>query len=69
MEVALQSTEHWSNVCKEEEALQAESNKATEAGHPLEIVSRPYAKGAFQFLVFALKNSLTKQKELNIQDD
>jgi len=68
-EVALQGIEFWSNVCDEELDLQLEASEATEAGRPPENVSRFYAKGALQFLVPALMQSLCKQEEFDIEDD
>ncbi|XP_023325397.1 importin subunit beta-1 [Eurytemora carolleeae] len=68
-EVALQGIEFWSNVCDEEVDLQIEASEATEAGRPPEHVSRFYAKGALQFLVPALMQSLCKQEEFDDEDD
>jgi len=68
-EVALQGIEFWSNVCDEEVDLQIEAQEATETGRPPEHVSRFYAKGALQFLVPALMQSLCKQEEFDIEDD
>jgi len=68
-EVALQGIEFWSNVCDEEVDLQIEASEAMEAGRPPEHVSRFYAKGALQFLVPALMQSLCKQEEFDDDDD
>jgi len=68
-EVALQGIEFWSNVCDEEVDLQIEAQEATEMGKPPENVSRFYAKGALQFLVPALMQSLCKQEEFDDEDD
>jgi len=68
-EVALQGIEFWSNVCDEEVDLQIEATEAMETGRPPEHVSRFYAKGALQFLVPALMQSLCKQEEFDDEDD
>ena len=57
-EVALQGIEFWSNVCDEEVDLSIE---ASEYGRPPEQTSRFYAKGALQYLVPVLTQTLTKQ--------
>ncbi len=68
-EVALQGIEFWSNVCDEEVDLQIEASEAAEAGRPPENVSRFYAKGALQFIVPILMQTLTKQEEFDDDDD
>jgi hypothetical protein len=60
-QVALQGIEFWSNVCDEEVDLQIEAGEAAEMGRPPEHVSRFYAKGALQFIVPILMQTLTKQ--------
>ncbi|XP_077089872.1 importin subunit beta-1 isoform X4 [Siphateles boraxobius] len=64
-EVALQGIEFWSNVCDEEMDLAIE---ATE-GRPPEHTSKFYAKGALQYLVPILTQTLTKQDENDDDDD
>ena len=68
-EVALQGIEFWSNVCDEEVDLQIEAAEAAEMGRPPEHVSRFYAKGALQFIVPILLQTLTKQEEFDDEDD
>ena len=68
-EVALQGIEFWSNVCDEELDLQIEASDAAEVGRPPEHVSRFYAKGALQFIVPILMQTLTKQEEFDDDDD
>ncbi len=68
-EVALQGIEFWSNVCDEEVDLQIEAAEAEEMGKPPEHVSRFYAKGALQFIVPILMQTLTKQEEFDDEDD
>lgn len=68
-EVALQGIEFWSNVCDEEVDLQIEASEAQEMGRPPENVSRFYAKGALQFIVPILMQTLTKQEEFDDEDD
>lgn len=68
-EVALQGIEFWSNVCDEEVDLQIEASEAAEMGRPPEHVSRFYAKGALQFIVPILMQTLTKQEEFDDEDD
>lgn len=67
--VALQGIEFWSNVCDEEVDLAIEDTEATEAGRPPARVSRHYAKGALQYIVPILMQKLTKQEELDNDDD
>ncbi|KAK4879043.1 hypothetical protein RN001_007189 [Aquatica leii] len=67
--VALQGIEFWSNVSDEEVDLAIEDSEATEAGRPPARVSRHYAKGALQFIVPILMQKLTKQEELDDEDD
>ena len=68
-EVALQGIEFWSNVCDEEVDLQIEAQEAQDFGKPPENVSRFYAKGALQFIVPILMQTLTKQEEFDDEDD
>nr|XP_015835882.1 PREDICTED: importin subunit beta-1 isoform X1 [Tribolium castaneum] len=67
--VALQGIEFWSNVSDEEVDLSIEANEAADAGRPPARVSRHYAKGALQFIVPILLQKLTKQEELDDEDD
>ncbi|XP_025833958.1 importin subunit beta-1-like [Agrilus planipennis] len=67
--VALQGIEFWSNVSDEEVDLAIEDSEASEAGRPPTRVSRHYAKGALQFIVPILLQKLTKQEELDDEDD
>jgi len=60
-EVALQGIEFWSNVCDEEVDLAIEASEATEMGRPPQRTSRFYAKGALEYLVPLLIETLTKQ--------
>lgn len=62
-EVALQGIEFWSNVCDEEVDLSIEALEAQEQGIPPQRTSRFYAKGALQYLVPILMQTLTKQEE------
>ncbi|CAB4064607.1 KPNB1 [Lepeophtheirus salmonis] len=68
-EVALQGIEFWSNVCDEEVDLQIEAADAQEIGRPPEHVSRYYAKGALQFIVPILMETLVKQEDYDDEDD
>lgn len=68
-EVALQGIEFWSNVCDEEVDLQIEASEAQEQGRPPAHTSRFYAKGALQYLVSILMQTLTKQEEFDDEDD
>ena len=56
-EIALQGIEFWSNVCDEE------------MGRPPEHTSKFYAKGALQYLVPVLMQTLTKQEEYDDEND
>ncbi|XP_066141565.1 importin subunit beta-1 isoform X1 [Euwallacea fornicatus] len=67
--VALQGIEFWSNVSDEEVDLAIEDTEAQEAGRPPSRVSRHYAKGALQFIVPILLQKLTKQEEVDDEDD
>lgn len=60
-EVALQGIEFWSTVCDEEADLAIEAVEAAESGHPPDQTSRFYVKGAMQYLVPILLETLTKQ--------
>lgn len=68
-EVSLQGIEFWSNVCDEEVDLQIEAVEAQEQGRPPAHTSRFYAKGALQYLVPILMQTLTKQEEFDDEDD
>ena len=68
-EVALQGIEFWSNVCDEEVELQMEAQEAEDVGRPPTSVSRFYAKGALQFIVPILMQTLAKQEEFDDDDD
>ncbi|XP_022919169.1 importin subunit beta isoform X2 [Onthophagus taurus] len=67
--VALQGIEFWSNVSDEEVDLAIEDTEAAEAGRPPTRVSRHYAKGALQYIVPILLQKLTKQQEVDDEDD
>lgn len=60
-EIALQGIEFWSTVCDEETDLAIEAAEAEEQGRPPEQVSRFYVKGALNFLIDVLLQTLTKQ--------
>uniref|UniRef100_A0A2P2HWX4 Importin subunit beta-1-like n=1 Tax=Hirondellea gigas TaxID=1518452 RepID=A0A2P2HWX4_9CRUS len=68
-EVALQGIEFWSNVCDEEVDLAIEASEAEEMGKPPERTSRFYAKGALQYLVPVLMETLCKQEETDDDDE
>lgn len=68
-EVELQGIEFWSNVCDEEVDLAIEASEAAEMGRPPEHTSKFYAKGALQYLVPVLMQTLTKQEEYDDDDD
>nr|XP_061829896.1 importin subunit beta-1 isoform X1 [Nerophis lumbriciformis] len=68
-EVALQGIEFWSNVCDEEMDLAIEASEASEQGRPPEHTSKFYAKGALQYLVPILTQTLIKQDENDDDDD
>ncbi|XP_057376341.1 importin subunit beta-1-like [Daphnia carinata] len=68
-EIALQGIEFWSNVCDEEVDLAIEASEAAEMGRPPEHTSKFYAKGALQYLVPVLMQTLTKQEEYDDEDD
>ncbi|KTG06705.1 hypothetical protein cypCar_00023326 [Cyprinus carpio] len=61
--------EFWSNVCDEEMDLAIEATEASEQGRPPEHTSKFYAKGALQYLVPILTQTLTKQDENDDDDD
>ena len=67
--MALQGIEFWSNVCDEEMDLAIEASEAAEQGQPPENTSKFYAKGALQYLVPVLTQTLTKQDENDDDDD
>ncbi|XP_034302242.1 importin subunit beta-1 isoform X3 [Magallana gigas] len=68
-EIALQGIEFWSTVCDEEVDLAIELSEAAEQGRPPERTSRFYAKGALQYLSPILLHSLTKQEEVDDDDE
>nr|XP_061805629.1 importin subunit beta-1-like [Nerophis lumbriciformis] len=68
-DVALQGIEFWSNVCDEEMDLAIEASEASEQGRPPEHTSKFYAKGALQYLVPILTQTLIKQDENDDDDD
>ncbi|KAK4336955.1 hypothetical protein RND71_043527 [Anisodus tanguticus] len=68
-QVALQGIEFWSNVCDEEIDLSIEAMEAQEQGVPPARASRFYAKGALQYLIPILTQTLTKQEEHDDEDD
>jgi len=68
-EVALQGIEFWSNVCDEEMDLAIEASEAQEQGRPPERTSKFYAKGALQYLIPILTQALTRQEELDDDDE
>uniref|UniRef100_T1J2G6 Importin N-terminal domain-containing protein n=1 Tax=Strigamia maritima TaxID=126957 RepID=T1J2G6_STRMM len=68
-EVGLQGIEFWSNVCDEEVDLQIEASEAQDQGRPPTHTSRFYAKGALQYLVPILMQTLTRQEEYDDEDD
>lgn len=65
----MQGIEFWSNVCDEEVDLSIEALEAQEQGQPPQRTSRFYAKGALQYLVPILMQTLTKQEEHDDEDD
>lgn len=68
-EIALQGIEFWSTVCDEEVDLAIELSEAAEQGRPPERTSMFYAKGALQYLVPLLLNTLAKQEEYDDDDE
>lgn len=68
-QIALQGIEFWSNVSDEEIDLAIETQEAVEAGRPPPRVSRHYARGALQYLVPVLMEKMTKQEEVDDEDD
>lgn len=67
-EIALQGIEFWSTVCDEEIDLAIDANEATGMGRPPKHASKFYAKGALQYLVPVLLQTLTKQVEYEDHD-
>ena len=68
-EVSLQGIEFWSTVCDEEVDLAIEASEAAEMGRPPQRTSRFYAKGALQYLVPVIIQTLTKQELMDDDDD
>jgi importin subunit beta-1 len=68
-DVSLQGIEFWSTVCDEEVDLAIEAAEAQEQGRPPERTSRFYAKGALQYLVSILTQTLAKQEEFDDDDE
>uniref|UniRef100_A0A915ELT2 Importin N-terminal domain-containing protein n=1 Tax=Ditylenchus dipsaci TaxID=166011 RepID=A0A915ELT2_9BILA len=67
-DVAMQGIEFWSNVCEEELNLAAETEEAEEQGSTPTQVSKHYAKGALQYILPILTETLAKQDD-NDDDD
>nr|XP_054750188.1 importin subunit beta-1-like [Lytechinus pictus] len=68
-EVRLQGIEFWSNVCDEEMDLAIEASEAEEMNRAPEHTSKFYAKGALEYLVDILVNTLTTQLDENDDED
>lgn len=68
-QIALQGIEFWSNVSDEEVDLAIENQEAIEAGRTPTRVSKHYARGALQYLAPVLMAKLTKQEELDDDDN
>ena len=68
-DVSLQGIEFWSTVCDEEADLAIEAAEALENGHPPELTSRFYVKGAMDYLVPVLLLTLAKQVALKLTRD
>ncbi|XP_028402951.1 importin subunit beta-1-like [Dendronephthya gigantea] len=68
-EVSLQGIEFWSTVCDEEIDLDLEAEEAAQVGQPPERSSKKYAKGALQYLVPLILETLCKQEEFDDEDD
>ncbi|XP_041374480.1 LOW QUALITY PROTEIN: importin subunit beta-1-like [Gigantopelta aegis] len=68
-QISLQGIEFWSTVCDEEVDLAIELSEAAEQGRPPERTSMFYAKGALQYLLPLLLNTLTKQEEVDDDDE
>ncbi|XP_055376339.1 importin subunit beta [Condylostylus longicornis] len=68
-QIALQGIEFWSNVSDEEVDLQILAQEAADAGRTPARVSKHYARGALQFLIPVLMEKLTKQDDLEDDDN
>lgn len=68
-EIALQGIEFWSSVCDEEVDLAIEYSEAQETGRPPERTSKFYAKGALSYLVPILTHKMTRQDEVDDDDE
>lgn len=68
-QISLQGIEFWSNVSDEEIDLSIENQEAVEAGRPPLRFSKHYARGALQYLAPVLMDKLTKQEEIDDEDD
>ncbi|ESN99747.1 hypothetical protein HELRODRAFT_101408 [Helobdella robusta] len=68
-QVAMQGIEFWSTVCDEEVDLSIEAAEASDQGRPPERTSKHYAKGALQYLVSILTQTLAKQEEYDDDDE
>jgi importin subunit beta-1 len=67
--VALQAIEFWSTICDEEIYLLDLFEDAQEAGEQPERVSQNYVRGALQYLVPLLTDTLTKQDDEPDEDE
>ena len=68
-EISLQGIEFWSTVCDEEDSLSYEMDEATRHGHPPGRLSKHYVKGALQYLVPILQELMTRQEEVDDDDE
>eukprot|EP00124_Ichthyophonus_hoferi_P005658 Ihof_evm1s885 gene=Ihof_evmTU1s885 len=68
-DMVLQGVEFWSTVCDEELQLAMELHDAEETGQVPTRVSRYYARGACPYIVPILTEILTRQEDIDDEDD
>ncbi|KAI6652953.1 Importin subunit beta-1-like [Oopsacas minuta] len=68
-DVSLQGIEFWSTVCDEEDNLSYEIDEASKQGRQPSRISKHYVRGALQYLVPILQELMTKQEEVDDDDE
>lgn len=68
-DISLQGIEFWSTVCDEEDSLSYEIDEASRQGRSPSRVSKHYVRGALQYLVPILQELMTRQEEVDDDDE
>ena len=68
-DISLQGIEFWSTVCDEEDSLSYEIEEAARQGRQPSRISKQYVRGALQHLVPILQELMTRQEEVDDDDE